>query len=57
MLKDGSSCPFWVRNLQMYTCGSISAGISMLVSEGTSVMKNGILYDFNFTVFALVGKS
>jgi len=57
MLKDGSSCPFWVRNLQMYTCGIVSAGLSMLVTEGSSVAEHGLFYNFDGTVVALTGAS
>lgn len=24
MLKDGGSTPFWIRNMQMYSCGVVS---------------------------------
>lgn len=32
MLKDGGSTPFWIRNMQMYSCGVVSFGCAQIPS-------------------------
>ncbi|KAK0418666.1 hypothetical protein QR680_013699 [Steinernema hermaphroditum] len=54
MLKDGGSTPFWVRNLQMYSCGMISAGIGCFIGDNESISANGFFHGYNAKVFAIV---
>ena len=55
MLKDGSSTPFWVRNLQMYLCGIVSAGFSVLATESDKIMDKGFFYGYDWKVASIVG--
>ncbi|GMT17156.1 hypothetical protein PFISCL1PPCAC_8453 [Pristionchus fissidentatus] len=55
MLKDGGSTPFWVRNLQMYSCGVISAGCGMLLAESSDVFDKGFFYGYDEKVIAIIG--
>ncbi|KHJ95290.1 putative UDP-galactose/UDP-N-acetylglucosamine transporter srf-3 [Oesophagostomum dentatum] len=54
MLKGGGTTPFWIRNLQMYTCGIISASIGCLFSEGDLVAQRGFFYGYDVKVCAIV---
>jgi UDP-sugar transporter A1/2/3 len=55
MLKDGSSTPFWIRNLQMYSCGIISAGLSCVLTERSDLMDKGFFFGYDTSVFIIVG--
>eukprot|EP00080_Pristionchus_pacificus_P003091 PDM63111.1 ugtp-1 [Pristionchus pacificus] len=55
MLKDGGSTPFWVRNLQMYSCGVISATCGMLMAESSDVFVKGFFYGYDEKVIAIIG--
>ncbi|GMR41484.1 hypothetical protein PMAYCL1PPCAC_11679 [Pristionchus mayeri] len=55
MLKDGGSTPFWVRNLQMYSCGVISATCGMLMAESSDVFEKGFFYGYDEKVIAIIG--
>jgi len=54
MLKDGSSTPFWVRNLQMYSCGIVSTGLAILMSESGSIREKGFFYGYTRYVYLIV---
>ncbi|MCP9259551.1 UDP-galactose translocator 1 [Dirofilaria immitis] len=41
MLKDGSETPFWIRNLQMYSCGVVSAALGCILSERDKILTKG----------------
>lgn len=55
MLKDGSSTPFWIRNLQMYSCGAVTTAFGCLVYEGRAIADKGFFYGYNRNVVAIVG--
>jgi UDP-sugar transporter A1/2/3 len=54
MLKDGSSTPFWIRNLQMYTCGIFWAFIGCYMSDGNFSLSN-FQHGFNSFVYIIIG--
>lgn len=55
MLKDGSTTPFWIRNLQMYSCGVVSAATACYLGEADVIVSRGFLYGYNLKVYAVVG--
>uniref|UniRef100_A0A914W947 Uncharacterized protein n=1 Tax=Plectus sambesii TaxID=2011161 RepID=A0A914W947_9BILA len=55
MLKDGGSTPFWIRNLQMYTCGIISASLACVVKDGANISRVGFFYGYDSKVYCIVG--
>ncbi|WKX98247.1 hypothetical protein Q1695_013709 [Nippostrongylus brasiliensis] len=55
MLKGGGSTPFWIRNLQMYSCGMVSAFVGCLVSDGESISERGFFYGYDVKVWIIVG--
>ncbi|PIO74929.1 UDP-galactose transporter [Teladorsagia circumcincta] len=57
MLKGSGTTPFWIRNLQMYSCGMVSALIGCLFSEGDLIIERGFFYGYDIKVCAIVGKS
>ncbi|KAK6743899.1 hypothetical protein RB195_010912 [Necator americanus] len=54
MLKGGGTTPFWVRNLQMYSCGIVSASIGCMLSEAELVAQRGFFYGYDVKVCAIV---
>uniref|UniRef100_A0A183BY08 EamA domain-containing protein n=1 Tax=Globodera pallida TaxID=36090 RepID=A0A183BY08_GLOPA len=54
MLKDGSSTPFWIRNLQMYSCGVCSAFVGCFLKDYSHIKENGLFYGYNVWVLAIV---
>ncbi|VDN05408.1 unnamed protein product [Thelazia callipaeda] len=54
MLKDGSETPFWIRNLQMYSCGAISAALGCIISEWERITSRGFFYGYNVKVIAII---
>jgi len=54
MLKD-ASCSLWIRNLQMYSCGIVSAGLACLLQEGSKLVEHGFFYGYDGWVWAIVG--
>lgn len=55
MLKDGTNTPLWIRNLQMYTCGVVSAGLGCYLSEFDNILARGFFHGYDIKVFAIVG--
>ncbi|XGW18100.1 hypothetical protein V3C99_002592 [Haemonchus contortus] len=55
MLKGSGTTPFWVRNLQMYSCGIVSALVGCLFSEGDLIAERGFFYGYDIKVCAIVG--
>ncbi|KAE9418924.1 hypothetical protein Angca_002332, partial [Angiostrongylus cantonensis] len=55
MLKGGGTTPFWIRNLQMYSCGVVSSLIGCLFSEGDLIAERGFFYGYDLKVCAIVG--
>ncbi|VDM56100.1 unnamed protein product [Angiostrongylus costaricensis] len=55
MLKGGGTTPFWMRNLQMYSCGVVSSFIGCLFSEGDLVAERGFFYGYDLKVCTIVG--
>ncbi|CAP27147.1 Protein CBR-UGTP-1 [Caenorhabditis briggsae] len=53
MLKDGGSTPFWIRNMQMYSCGVISASIACLV-DYSRISEKGFFFGYTDKVYAVV---
>ncbi|EGT56748.1 CBN-UGTP-1 protein [Caenorhabditis brenneri] len=53
MLKDGGSTPFWIRNMQMYSCGVISASIACL-TDFTRISEKGFFFGYTDKVYAVV---
>uniref|UniRef100_A0AAF5PP49 UDP-galactose transporter n=3 Tax=Wuchereria bancrofti TaxID=6293 RepID=A0AAF5PP49_WUCBA len=54
MLKDGSETPFWIRNLQMYSCGVVSAALGCILSEWNRILTKGFFYGYNSNVIAII---
>uniref|UniRef100_A0AC34RDC2 Membrane-bound transcription factor site-2 protease n=2 Tax=Panagrolaimus sp. JU765 TaxID=591449 RepID=A0AC34RDC2_9BILA len=54
MLKDGSSTPFWIRNLQMYVSGIIWAFIGCFMSDANFSMKD-FTHGFTSSVYMIIG--
>ncbi|KAF7639446.1 hypothetical protein Mgra_00001122 [Meloidogyne graminicola] len=55
MLKDGSSnTPFWIRNLQMYSCGVISAFLGCLIKDYNQIIERGFLFGYNTKVVCII---
>ncbi|CAI5445232.1 unnamed protein product [Caenorhabditis angaria] len=54
MLKDGGNTPFWIRNLQMYSCGVISASIACLMDH-SQIYEKGFFFGYNEKVWIIVG--
>ncbi|OZC08690.1 UDP-galactose transporter [Onchocerca flexuosa] len=54
MLKDGSETPFWIRNLQMYSCGIVSAASGCILSEWNRILTKGFFYGYNINVIAII---
>ncbi|CAI4230670.1 unnamed protein product [Auanema sp. JU1783] len=54
MLKDGGSTPFWIRNMQMYSCGVISACLGCL-AEADKISEKGFFFGYNAHVISIVG--
>ncbi|KAL3119649.1 hypothetical protein niasHT_006735 [Heterodera trifolii] len=54
MLKDGTGTPFWIRNLQMYSCGIFSAFIGCFVKDYIHIKRNGLFHGYNFFVLAII---
>ncbi|KAJ1345793.1 hypothetical protein KIN20_000409 [Parelaphostrongylus tenuis] len=55
MLKGGGTTPFWIRNLQMYSCGVVSSFVGCLFSEGDLVAERGFFYGYDVKVYTVVG--
>ncbi|KAK6046502.1 putative UDP-galactose translocator [Cooperia oncophora] len=55
MLKGSGSTPFWVRNLQMYSCGMVSALIGCLFTDGDLIAERGFFHGYDIKVCAIVG--
>ncbi|MFH4979225.1 hypothetical protein AB6A40_005934 [Gnathostoma spinigerum] len=55
MLKDGTKTPFWIRNLQMYTCGIVSASVACYVADYDSILRRGFFYGYKPEVFCIIG--
>ncbi|PIC39198.1 hypothetical protein B9Z55_010963 [Caenorhabditis nigoni] len=53
MLKDGGSTPFWIRNMQMYSCGVISASIACL-TDYSRISEKGFFFGYTDKVYAVV---
>lgn len=56
MLKDGGSTPFWIRNLQMYTCGIVSAGLACVIKDGAIIKRVGFFHGYDYKVYCIVGQ-
>lgn len=55
MLKDNTTT-LWIRNMQMYFTGMISAGLACLIKEGWGVYENGFFYGYYDLVYIIIGK-
>ncbi|CAG9535189.1 unnamed protein product [Cercopithifilaria johnstoni] len=54
LLKDGSETPFWIRNLQMYSCGVVTAALGCILSEWNRIFTKGFFYGYNIVVIAII---
>ncbi|CAJ0597545.1 unnamed protein product [Cylicocyclus nassatus] len=54
MLKGSGNTPFWIRNLQMYSCGIVSASIGCLFTEADVIAERGFFYGYDVKVCAIV---
>nr|CAD2138158.1 unnamed protein product [Meloidogyne enterolobii] len=55
MLKDGSSnTSFWIRNLQMYFCGVISALLGCFLKDYDQIFERGFLFGYNIKVVCII---
>jgi UDP-sugar transporter A1/2/3 len=55
MLKDGSSTPFWIRNLQMYACGVVSSLVGILMTDASAILNHGFFYGYSAAVWSIIG--
>ena len=55
MLKDGSSTPFWIRNLQMYTCGIAWAFFGCYMSDNNFSL-DSFNHGFTASVYMIIGE-
>lgn len=56
MLKDGSTTPFWIRNLQMYFCGVISSAIGCFLVEAKNIQTKGFFFGYNKNVWVITSR-
>uniref|UniRef100_A0A0R3RGZ0 UDP-galactose transporter n=1 Tax=Elaeophora elaphi TaxID=1147741 RepID=A0A0R3RGZ0_9BILA len=54
MLKNASETPFWIRNLQMYSCGIVSAASGCILSEWNKILTKGFFYGYDINVIAII---
>uniref|UniRef100_A0A914C1Q1 UDP-galactose transporter n=2 Tax=Acrobeloides nanus TaxID=290746 RepID=A0A914C1Q1_9BILA len=54
MLKDGSNTPFWIRNLQMYSCGVVSAFAGCFVSDIETIRAKGFFHGYSMLVVFII---
>uniref|UniRef100_A0A0M3K0Q6 UDP-galactose translocator 1 (inferred by orthology to a C. elegans protein) n=1 Tax=Anisakis simplex TaxID=6269 RepID=A0A0M3K0Q6_ANISI len=54
MLKDGTSTPLWIRNLQMYSCGVVSASVACYLGEFDAIIRNGFFHGYSYKVVAII---
>uniref|UniRef100_A0A915PKP4 UDP-galactose transporter n=1 Tax=Setaria digitata TaxID=48799 RepID=A0A915PKP4_9BILA len=54
MLKDGSETPFWIRNLQMYSCSLVSAASGCILSDWDKIMAKGFFYGYTINVITII---
>lgn len=54
MLKDGSETPFWIRNLQMYSCGVVTALLGCFFSEWDKILTKGFFYGYNIITVVII---
>uniref|UniRef100_A0A915KHL2 Uncharacterized protein n=1 Tax=Romanomermis culicivorax TaxID=13658 RepID=A0A915KHL2_ROMCU len=56
MLKNvESSTTLWVRNMQMYFTGIISAGLACWIKEGTAILDKGFFFGYYDLVYIIIG--
>jgi len=55
MLKDGSSTSLWVRNIQMYVCGFISAAIGAFAKDSEHLTTKGFFWGYTLEVWCVIG--
>ncbi|XP_033123777.1 CMP-sialic acid transporter-like [Anneissia japonica] len=51
----GSDTSLWIRNVQMYLFGIISAFIGVVTKDGNNIMEHGFLYGYNFSIYCIIG--
>jgi len=54
ILKESSPVSIWTRNVQMSIFAIPSSLAAVLIADGSSVMKNGMLYGFDYVVWTVV---
>ncbi|VDM49625.1 unnamed protein product [Toxocara canis] len=54
MLKDGTSTPLWIRNLQMYSCGVISASAACYLGDFDAILSRGFFHGYNYKVISII---
>uniref|UniRef100_F1L447 UDP-galactose translocator 1 n=1 Tax=Ascaris suum TaxID=6253 RepID=F1L447_ASCSU len=55
MLKDGTSTPLWIRNLQMYSCGVVSASVACYLGDFNAIVSRGFFHGYNYKVVSIIG--
>ncbi|KRY42161.1 UDP-galactose translocator 1 [Trichinella spiralis] len=54
MLKN-SSVSLWIRNMQLYTCGLISAAIACWLTQSNEIKTFGFFHGYNALIFLIAG--
>jgi hypothetical protein len=57
MLKDGTSTSLWIRNIQMYLCGVVSASLGLMAKDSEHLHEKGFFWGYNKEVWCVIGES
>ncbi|KAI6215916.1 hypothetical protein M3Y94_00441100 [Aphelenchoides besseyi] len=55
MLKDETNTSLWIRNMQMYICGVISAGIGVIGKDSAHLWSKGFFFGYTTEVCFVIG--
>ena len=56
MLKTKDASSIWIKNLQMYIWSVPFTLLAVVVEDWDKVAEKGFFYDYNYVVFAIIGK-
>ncbi|XP_071960454.1 CMP-sialic acid transporter-like [Antedon mediterranea] len=51
----GSDTSLWIRNVQMYLFGIVSAFVGVLTKDGANILENGFFYGYNNYIYLIIG--
>ncbi|KAI6239166.1 hypothetical protein M3Y99_00620800 [Aphelenchoides fujianensis] len=55
MLKDETNTSLWIRNMQMYMCGVVSAGIGVIGKDSAHLWSKGFFFGYSREVWFVIG--